>query len=221
MGLLAGILIARRVAASSGLDGERVTVAAVLLVAPALVGSRLLFATLHLHVLRNEPGRILQHAGTGAALYGGLLAALAASVPLLHLLHVPIGAFWDAAAVGMLVALIPGRIGCLLNGCCCGRASNSVLAIELPDHADVRRRRLPVQVFEAAWAAVLLAGTGLVWNHRPFDGSVFLLVVAAYGAARLALEPMRESSDRIGGINVQRAISAVLVVLSFVSLLAG
>jgi len=221
LGLLAGILIARRAAASSGLDATDVTVAAVLLVAPALLGSRLLFAVLHLDVVRREPSRILQPAGTGAALYGALLAALATSVPLLHVLHVPIGAFWDAAAVAMLVALIPGRIGCLLNGCCSGRASDSILAIELADHAGVRRRRLPVQLFEAAWAAVLLVWTGLVWDDRPFDGSVFLLVLAAYAAARLVFEPMRESSDRIGEINVQQAISAVLVLLSIAGLLAG
>ena len=115
----------------------------------------------------------------------------------------------------MINILIFFRIGCLLNGCCAGRPSTGRLALHLPNHRGVWRRRIPTQLLEAAWAALLLVAAIALWRRLPFDGALFLSAIAGYGIGRLVLESTRERQDRrIGGATLQRAILLALVVLS-------
>ena len=152
-------------------------------------------------------------------MYGGLLLAVPLSVPLLALLRLPFGAFWDVATFTILVGMAFTRVGCLLNGCCAGRPSNGWLALLLPDHRGVWKRRLPTQLLEAALAIVLLAAAVTVWNRMPFAGALFLCAVGAYGAGRLVLESAREPERGAARFGLQHALSAALVVVSVVILL--
>ena len=87
-------------------------------------------------------------------MFGALPLILPLSLPLLVFLKLPLGTFWDVAAISILVGMIFTRIGCLLNGCCGGRR--------------VGGRRLPTQPLEAAFAAVLLAGAIAAWGGCRF-----------------------------------------------------
>ena len=213
-GLLSGVAAGQYVARQSEVDPVRVSVATVFLAAAALLGARLLFVALHWDVYRREPLRIWRRSEGGAALYGGLVLPLILSVPLLRALDLPFGAFWDLATVTILVGMIPTRLGCFLNGCCAGRPSQGPLALYLPGRLGRWERRIPVQLLEAAWAAVLLAATAAWWSRRPFDGSVFLAAIGGYGIGRFVLESLRETVDRIGPFSVNRAISLALVAAS-------
>ena len=210
LGLMAGIASGNYTANVAGLDSKRVLIATLLLIIPALIGSRLLFVATHWRVYRRDPGRIWRRSDGGAALQGGLLPAVGVSIPLLPLLGLQISEFWDVATVTMLTALVFGRFGCILHGCCSGRPSEGRLALYLPNHRGVWRKRIPVQLFEAGCAALLLAGAAVVWNDRPFPGAIFLMIVASYGLVRTALQPFRETQDRVGSWNVQGTLSAVL-----------
>jgi phosphatidylglycerol:prolipoprotein diacylglycerol transferase len=210
VGLTFGILAGTRAGAMRGLDPVRLYVALLILVIPALVGSRVLYALSHWQLFRDNPARIFSTQTGGAALYGGLLLALGCSWPVLRVLRLPLGGFWDAATITILVGMTFTKIGCLMNGCCAGRETSGWLALRLPNTRGVWRRRVPTQLIECALAAVLLWGA-LEWRADPFDGELFLSAVALYGTARLALEPTRETVDRIAGVSVYRAISLLLV----------
>ena len=190
------------------------------LIVPALAGSRLLYVLLNWRAYRRHRRRIWGGQEGGAAMYGGLLLALALSVPLVRLFDLRWAAFWDAGMVTILTGMIPTRVGCLLNGCCGGRPSSSRLAIRLPNVRGDWQPRLPLQVIEGLWAAVLLAGLALMWPSRPFEGAVFLTGVVGYAAARLVIEPLREDTDRLGPIRVHSAISAGLVAASLSAMAA-
>jgi len=84
------------------------------------------------------------------------------------------------------------RFGCLLNGCCSGRPSASWLALNLPDHRGIRRRRVPTQLLEAAWAAVLLTAAFVLRGRQPFDGAIFCSALLAYGIGRYFLQKLRD-----------------------------
>src|SRR5262249_35439152 len=146
-----------------GLDPARTFAAMLLLILPALVGARLLHVAAHWPAYRRDPGRIWRRSEGGAAMYGGLVLAFLLSLPLLAGLSLPVGAFWDAATVTMLIGMVFTRAGCLLNGCCAGRPAEGPLALWLPDARGVWRRRLPTQLLEGGLGAVLLAGSVLLW----------------------------------------------------------
>jgi phosphatidylglycerol:prolipoprotein diacylglycerol transferase len=220
LGCTLGVFAGAAVAASAGLDPSRVSLATILLLIPALAGARLWFVLEHWSVYRRELRRIWRRSEGGAALHGGLLLSLVVSVPLLALLEIPFWTFWDAASYTMLIGLIFTRVGCLMNGCCAGRATSGRLGVWLPDHHGVWRRRIPTPLLEAGWAALVLAGAALAHAGSPFAGAVFLGVLAAYGAGRLLLEPTRASAGSRGsGANI--VFSALLILGGSTVLIAG
>lgn len=214
-GLLAGVMVGRRAGAGFGLDPDLVTLALLLLVPVGLAGARLLFVLLHWDLYRNDVQRIWRVGEGGASLYGGFLVVTLASIPIVALLRLPAAAFWDAAAVAMLAGLACGRIGCFLNGCCAGRPDSGPFAMRLPDHRGRWRRRLPLQLCEAAYAAGLLLVL-VMWATPPFPGAFAVIAIGTYAVLRFGLERLRESSDRVGNLRVHRAISAALFTLSVV-----
>jgi phosphatidylglycerol:prolipoprotein diacylglycerol transferase len=218
LGMIAAIVLGNYMANVAGMDSTRVFVAMVLLIVVGLIGSRLLFLITHWSHYRRYPGRIWRRSDGGAAMQGGLVLALVLSVPLLAAMRVPLGAFWDAATIGMLAWLVFARVGCTLHGCCGGRPSTAALALYLPDHRGLWCRRLPTQLFEGGWALLILAAAVAMRNHRPFSGALFLSAVAAYGVGRFAIEAMREARPQVGSINLQQILAAVLSLSSTIGL---
>lgn len=214
LGAVAGILLGTRWADLHGLPASKVFVGMLLLFPAALVGARLLFVVFHWKVFRRQPARIWRTTEGGAALYGGLICAFLLSVPLLWALALPFGAFWDAVAIAMLVGMVFTRIGCLLQGCCAGRPSQSFMAFRSPNAQGVCCRRLPFPLFEAGLAALILAVSIRFLGKAPVGGSLFVGALAMYGTGRWMLEPTRERVDRVGGWSLHRMISAVLVGLA-------
>jgi phosphatidylglycerol:prolipoprotein diacylglycerol transferase len=218
LGLVAGVAAGNLAAHRAGLDAFRVMVATLILVVPALLGARLLYVAAH---WRSYRGRWLwSRREGGAAMYGGLVAMLAVSLPLLPVLGLPRGAFWDVATFTCLVGMVFTRFGCLLNGCCAGRPTRSWLGLRLPGGRGARERRVPTQLLEAGWAAVLLVAGIVGWRRLPFPGALFLGTAAAYAAGRLALESVRQKDPSGTAFTVNHALSAA-VILSSLGILAA
>ena len=217
-GLVAGVAAGNLAAHATGVNAFRVFLATLVLIPPALAGSRLLYVAAHWEQYRDCPGRIGDRRQGGLAMYGGLPVMLLLSAPVLAALGLGFGAFWDAASLTIMTGLVFTRIGCLMNGCCAGRPSRGPFAVTLPNSRGVRERRIPVQCLEAAWAAVVLAGGGILLGRLPFHGALFLVVAALYGAGRLALEFLREPEPG-AGFGATGYAASVLTVLSAVGFL--
>jgi phosphatidylglycerol---prolipoprotein diacylglyceryl transferase len=194
VGMVCGIFVAAWVAGRSGLDPNRFVLATVILSPLTLIGARLFFVASHWDVYRNDHARIWRRSEGGMAMYGGLLAVVPLSIPLLRVMDLSFAKFWDASTFTILVGMIFTRFGCLLNGCCSGRPSTSWLALNLPDYRGVRRRRMPTQLLEAAWAAVLLSTAFLLRGRGPFDGAIFCSALLAYGIGRYFLQKLRDDA---------------------------
>lgn len=214
LGIVLGIYAQLFVGQQAGLALPRLLAGTLLLLSAALLGARLLFVAAHWAHYREAPGRILRFSDGGAAMYGGLFLAVPLSLPVTRGLGLPFATFWDTASFTMLTGMIVTRIGCFLNGCCAGRPSASRWAWYLPDVRGVWARRIPMQALEAAWGLTVLAGAAWIWSAQPFAGAVVLFTLGAYGAGRLVLEGLRDAPDRVAGIGLQRAISALLVLVS-------
>jgi len=220
LGTVAGVFAGAAVGASAGLDPSRVAWVTVVLLVPALLGSRLWFVLEHSSVYRAEPRRIWRRSEGGSALHGGLVLSLAVSVPLLAAVHIPFWTYWDAASFTMLVGLVFTRIGCVMNGCCAGRATSGSLAMRLPDDRGVWERRIPTQLLEAGWAVLVLVGAAIALATRSSPGWIFLGVLAAYAAGRLLLEPTRQTAGT-GGSRANMLLSAALMLGAGLALAFG
>jgi phosphatidylglycerol---prolipoprotein diacylglyceryl transferase len=217
LGIVLGLVTENYAAHLAGLNASSVFIATLVLLVPALIGARLLFVASRWELYSREPRRIWRRSEGGAALYGGLPCAVLVSLPLLLLLRLPFGAFWDAASLTILVGMLFARLGCLLHGCCAGRPAQGWFALYLPNQDGVWRRRLPTQILEMGWTALLfLAIAFLWWHHRFFPGALFLFLVGGYGLGRLLLEGTREEQDSIRGIILHRTISLALIAIALV-----
>ncbi len=200
LGCVAGFYAGAQMARAAGMPEIRWILAATALLAVALAGARLLY-------LRAHPGPMWHRDAGGAALYGGLLASLFVSIPVLDAARLPFWRFWDAASITMLTGLIFTRVGCARNGCCAGRPTGGPLGFLLPDHRGEVWRRYPAQLLEAAWGGVVLAAVVLLSRPSSPGGVLFAQVRAGYGAGRFVLEQLREES-RVRRFNT--ALSAAL-----------
>jgi len=218
LGLTFGVVASNIAAHAARLDPLRVYIATTVLIVPALIGARLLFvASEWRHYLRNLR-RIWDRTEGGFMMYGAVPLMLVCSVPLLRALHITFGAFWDVSTFTILVGMIFTRVGCLLNGCCSGRATCGWFGIRLPNTHGVWRRRVPTQVLEATCAAMLLVVAAVMWRHLPFPGALFLLIMLSYASARLVLELAREHGNCGRQFRVGYALSVVFVLTSISAL---
>ncbi len=218
IGLVTGVVAGNYAANVMSLAADRVFIATFALIIPALAGARLLYVATHWDRYRNDHSQIWNRSQGGAAQYGGLALAVPVSVPLLSALQLPFGAFWDIASITMLVGMIFTRVGCLMNGCCAGRPSDVWGSMYLPNHLGVWAKRVPAQILEAAWASALLAGSLLVWPRLPFQGALFVVVVAGYASGRLFLESTRDSRFPGQSFTINHGISLLLIALSIATL---
>jgi phosphatidylglycerol---prolipoprotein diacylglyceryl transferase len=218
VGLLSGVLAGTYGASLGGLNPGRVYAALLLLIPLALVGARLLFLLAHWQRYRREPHRIWRQSEGGASLYGGLIVSCLVSIPVLKILMIPYGAFWDAASITLLIGMVFTKVGCFLNGCCAGRPTTSRLAWYLPNHQGIWRRRLPAQLLEAGLAALILLGLVVLWNRLPFKGALFVYTVGSYSLGRWWLEATREDIETVGPLSLHRSISLFLAAACLTSL---
>ncbi len=219
LGLMVGVAAGNLAAHAAGVDAFRAYVATLILVVPALSGARLLYVAARWKTYRRNLRRIVNRREGGYVMYGGLFPAVLLSIPLLHVLRLRFGAFWDVSAFTILAGMICTRLGCLLNGCCAGRPSTAWFSLCLPNTQGVWERRVPTQLFEAGWAAVLLVSSAVIWRWMPFDGALFLAVTAGYASGRLVMEFARAGEPDPGRFSIAQAIS-VIAILSSVSTLA-
>jgi len=217
-GLVFGVVTGNVAAHQAGMDPLRAYIATLLLIIPALAGARLLYVAVHWKTYRGNLRRIWDRREGGYIMYGGLPVVLLCSVPLLYGLRLSFGVFWDVSSFTILTGMLFTRVGCLLNGCCCGRPSQSWFAIRLPDSQGIWERRVPTQLLETAWAAVLLVSASLVWRRMPFAGALFLFVTLGYSSARFVMEFARERGPRPGSFRLAHAISIIAFVSSVLML---
>ena len=213
-GLLSGVVVGNIAAHAAGLDGLRVYIATMILIVPALAGARLLYVFAEWPLYRDDLSTIWDRNVGGYIMYGGLPLALICSVPLLRVLQLRLAAFWDVAILTILVGMAFTRIGCLLNGCCGGRRSQSWFALYLPNLRGTWERRIPTQLLESLWAVVLFLIALAVRRSTPFPGALFLLVCLGYAIGRLLMEGVRERPQKAAGFNVAHVISLTIVLLA-------
>lgn len=217
LGLVVGVVAGNVAAHIAGIDTFRVFVATLVLIVFGLIGARLSHVASHWSAYRQDLRQIWNRNQGGQDHYGGLAVILPFSVPLLAGLRLPLGAFWDVAVFTLLCTLLFGRVGCLLNGCCAGRAYKGWGSAHLPDHRGLWERRIPTQCLEAAWGTVLLISAAVLWPRMPFPGALFLSFAAVYASGRLWLISMRDrrAESKVG---IHYAYSLLLIVFSLATL---
>ncbi|MDH4201640.1 MAG: prolipoprotein diacylglyceryl transferase [Phycisphaerae bacterium] len=127
-GFLVAVWLMRRMMKRSGQNPDNISNIAMYALICGIVGART-FYIVHYHV---KPAEWLAVWRGGLELLGGVIAAIAFLWFYLWKQKLPKRLYLDVLAVGLMVGLGFGRIGCLMNGCCYGKCSDASWAVQFP-----------------------------------------------------------------------------------------
>ncbi len=132
IGFLAAVYIIRHLSRDITPDPQLITNAALYSLIGGVFGARLFYVLHHLDDFKQDPVSVFEIWNGGLELLGGVI--LAVTVILLYLIYhkLPIRRYLDILAIGLMLALVFGRIGCFLNGCCFGKPTDLPWAVRFP-----------------------------------------------------------------------------------------
>ncbi|MBL9167955.1 MAG: prolipoprotein diacylglyceryl transferase [Verrucomicrobiales bacterium] len=171
----------------------------------ALIGARTLYVTSYweeefaskswLAVLNIRQG--------GLVFYGGFIGSCLAVILYCWLKREPLWRLADMLAPSISLGSAFGRIGCLMTGCCYGKACSLPWGIHFPsDHPTFGTSVHPTQIYDSLINLAVYGGLEYAYRHKRFDGQIFALWLILYPIARSLTELFRGDYPQryIGGI---------------------
>lgn len=133
LGFLVAMYVIRRLSRGMGENAEHITSAALYSLICGVVGARIFYVV---HYWRQFRGRGLLEIFAvwkgGLELLGGVVLAILVITIYLRAKKLPVRRYLDILAIGLMLALAFGRIGCFLNGCGFGRPSSCPISVRFP-----------------------------------------------------------------------------------------
>jgi phosphatidylglycerol:prolipoprotein diacylglycerol transferase len=216
---LAGLQLAVVRARRAGLDGARIMDLGIYLIIAALVGAKLMLVAVDFDLFRRQPRELLSLVRAAGVFYGGLLAAFAVAVILIRRYRLPLWTTTDVFAPGIALGHVVGRLGCLLAGCCYGRATDLPWGITFTDPAAAANVGTPLgiplhptQLYEAgAELLILVFLLATERRGRPFPGRTFWSYLLLYAISRFIIEFFRgDDRGMVFGLSTSQAVSLVV-----------
>ena len=132
IGFLSCVSLIRHLSRDFTPNPQIITNAALYALLGGVVGARLFFVVHYFDKFRSNPIEVFAIWQGGLELAGGVIAAII--VILFHLRYhkQPIRRYLDVLAIGLMLILVFGRIGCFLNGCCYGKPTELPWGVRFP-----------------------------------------------------------------------------------------
>lgn len=194
LGFAAGLWTATRRARRVNVSGDIISDVTLWLLFGSIAGARTVYvATYWRQEFAGQPLSeifMIQHGGL--VFYGGLIGAAIAGIGYLTWKKLPVWKIADILAPSIALGSVFGRIGCLLNGCCYGRACDLPWAISYPaEYAMGGTLIHPVQIYDSLLNLILFVALSLLFFRKKFDGQIFALYLMAYAVFRSIAESFR------------------------------
>ena len=132
LGFLSALWLVRRLSRRGGLDPETMSNVALYALLVGVVGARTFFVLHHLEQFRGGWLGVFAIWRGGLEFLGGVVPAVGFLLVYLHVRKLPVRRYLDVLAVGLMMGLAFGRIGCFLNGCCYGRPTDLPWGLRFP-----------------------------------------------------------------------------------------
>lgn len=192
----------------------------------AILGARLAYVINHAGDYAHHPLEAVEIWKGGISLLGGFFGAIIAAGPYMRRQRLSFWTVMDAAAPGMALGVLIGRVGDLIVGDHLGKTTSFFLGFKCPppNHPTASPCVPGTVVHQTALydfilVAILLAG--LLWLRRTprYDGFLITVFGAWYGAQRILEDFLRDDTRHFGLTGSQiTAIVTVLICLWHLSL---
>lgn len=217
VGILVGLLIARREAQRRNLDVQPLETILLVVVAGMLVGGRIFYLAEHGELL--QPSEWL--GTTGFTFYGGFIGAAIAIALYLRWRGLSLS-YLDAIAAGMPIGIAVGRIGDVINGEHYGRPTDFFLGVRNA-HPDALTPSPDIAYHSGGLYEVLLgiAIFAVIWPLRrrlKRPTALLWIVIALLAIGRFAEFFLRSDSETLAlGLVTAQWTSVVLLAVTAVA----
>ena len=199
LAFLAGLWTASRRGARDGITPETVLDLGPWLIIGGILGGRTLYViTFWREQFANKPiSEIFMVQHGGLVFYGGLIGASLGYILYARWKKLPLWKGADVLAPSIALGYVFGRIGCLMNGCCYGRACSLPWAIRFPmghDTHPVGSPATPVhptEIYESLLNLGLYLTLAWLYPRKKFDGQIFATYLVGYALLRSFVEMFR------------------------------
>jgi len=209
--MLAGIFVSIALWSRVAKRDSRLVLIYVAALAGAFFGAKLVYLAAEGWLHWHDENRWLILA-TGKSITGALLGGYVGVEVAKRLLGYR-NATGDWFAIIAPVGIMLGRVGCVLHGCCLGRACEAAWFTVNDAHGIAR---WPAAQVELAFNALALGGVLLLRWKKTQLGQHFHLYLMAYGLFRFVHEFWRETPQLLGPISGYQIASLCVVALGAV-----
>jgi len=132
IGFIAGFFLVRWLSRDISPNPQLITNVALYALIPGVAGARIFFVIHHFSHFRGHLASVFAVWQGGLEFYGGVICAIPVIVLYLRHHKLPIRRYLDILAIGLMLGLAFGRMGCFLNGCGFGKPTQLPWAVRFP-----------------------------------------------------------------------------------------
>ena len=215
------VILVARWAPLKQIDPDVVLSIAVWAIISGVIGARVVHVVDHWsNVYAQNPMQVLEIWTGGIGVWGGVLGGFIGGAAYAIIAKHPVGVIADLAAPAILYVQTIGRIGDIINGEHCSRATDLLFGFQWT-HSETAARYCadgfanavhPAVAYEMIWNVLALA---VIWQLRGKlkpDGMLWTLYLALYAIGRFGVTFFRE--DRIWTAGMQEAQLIALLILA-------
>jgi len=194
LAFLAGLWTASRRGLRSGIAPERIVDLGPWLIVGTIIGARALYVVSYWReeFAGHAFADVFKVWRGGLVFYGGFIGASLTFLLYARLRKLPLWRTADVLAPSIALGAAIGRVGCLMNGCCYGRACGLPWAIHFPPgHRTYPQGVHPTQAYDALLDLWLYGLLTWLYRHKRFDGQVFASFLVGYAITRSVVECFR------------------------------
>ena len=242
IGMLAGIFVATQVAKRTGQKQDDYVDLAIFGIIFGVIGARIYFVIFSWDMYKDNLLEIFNTRHGGLAISGGVIAAVITVFVVAHVKKIPVGLMLDTGGCGLITGQMIGRWGNFFNREAFGEYTDGLFAMRLPldavrsgDVTEKMREHMetidgvsciqvsPTFLYESVWCLLVLILLLVYTRHKKFNGEVFLIYLAGYGAGRFWIESLRTDQLLLPGtaIPVSQLLAGVLVIVSVLWIIWG
>lgn len=202
-----------------GITTDQVMAAALFMIPLGLIGARVVHVIDKFGYYWDHPGEIFGF--EGLAIYGTILGGIVGAWIYCRLRHIRLGPLADLVAPGAVLAQAIGRIGCIINGCCCGKPTSLPWAFTWtnPDSHAIACAPLgtplhPTQLYELLGDLLIFALLFWVFRGRVKpSGSVLAIYLLLYSALTFTVRFWRADVEPFAGPVEEGQLIAIVIFL--------
>lgn len=194
LGLMTAIWVSKKIATPHGILPETITDIFLIILVSAIAGARLLYVGINFSTYKDHPLEMFKIWNGGLVFFGGFITAAAATAVYLNFKNLKVWKMADIISPGIALGHCVGRIGCLLAGCCYGKACDLPFAIKFTHPESLAPLGVylhPTQIYSIFSNLMLFFILMGLQKKKKFDGMIFLSYLMLYSLFRSIIEFFR------------------------------